>query len=162
MDYRVREAAVADARAIAVFQTTCWREAYRNLVPQDYLNRVGVDEREQRWRHRLLSAERAVALAELDSAVVGVVSWGQTDVSDTPSLEVMSLYVAAAHRGTGLAAHLLHRAIGDSAAHLWVFRDNPRAQAFYLKQGFRPDGHTKIDDDTGLPEQRLVRTASPP
>lgn len=41
-------AGVADAHDIAVFHTECWREAYRGIVPQDYLERVTVDDREMR------------------------------------------------------------------------------------------------------------------
>jgi predicted GNAT family N-acyltransferase len=36
---------------------------------------------------------------------------------------------------------------------------NPRAQAFYGKHGFEPDGVTKVDD--GVSEVRLVRAAHP-
>jgi ribosomal protein S18 acetylase RimI-like enzyme len=31
---------------------------------------------------------------------------------------------------------MLEFAIGSKAAHLWVFENNPRAQAFYEKHGF--------------------------
>jgi hypothetical protein len=47
--------------------------------------------------------------------------------------------------------------IGAAPAHLWVFEKNPRAQAFYAKQGFLFDGHRKVDDDTSLWERRFVR-----
>jgi GNAT superfamily N-acetyltransferase len=69
----------------------------------------------------------------------------------------MSLYVAADRRGTGLALTLIHRAVGGSPAHLWVFEANPRATRFYGKQGFRFDGHGRADSDTGLREHRFVR-----
>jgi ribosomal protein S18 acetylase RimI-like enzyme len=100
---------------------------------------------------------RQIVVAEFGESVVGVASWGLSDVTDVPALELMSLYVHATQRGTGLAARLLYRAAGREPAHLWVFRDNPRAQAFYRKHGFRGDGSQKADPDTGLPETRYVR-----
>jgi GNAT superfamily N-acetyltransferase len=139
--------------AIAEFQTTCWREAYRGLVPQDYLDRVSTADRERRWRQRLVTREREIALAESAAAVVGVVSWA------APPLELKSLYVAADHRGTGLAAALVDTAIGARAAQLWVFEGNDRAQAFYAKLGFVADGSRMLDPDTGLAEVRWVRPA---
>jgi GNAT superfamily N-acetyltransferase len=154
---RVREVTDSDVTAIAEFQTTCWREAYRGVVPQAYLDRVGVADRERRWSERLDSGTRRIALAEAGSSVIGVVSWGLADVEDAPALELMSLYVAANHRGTGIATTLIHRAVGGSPAHLWVFEDNPRAKRFYAKQGFRFDGHRRVDSDTELWEQRFVR-----
>jgi hypothetical protein len=51
----------------------------------------------------------------------------------------------------------LHRAVREDPVHLWVFRNNSRARAFYAKHGFASDGHRAIDRDTGLVEQRLVR-----
>ncbi len=153
----IRDVVLDDAEAIGVFQTLCWREAYAGLVPAEYL--VGVDEdvRAARWRDRVASGERSAALAEHLGQVVGVVSWGLAEVADAPPLELKSLYVGAAYRGSGVAERLLTRAIGDGAAHLWVFRDNSRAQAFYRKHGFAPDGAAAIDPDTGVPEVRMSR-----
>jgi GNAT superfamily N-acetyltransferase len=154
----LRPAAVSDLREIATFQTRCWREAYHGLVPQAYLDRVTVEDREIRWRHRLVSGARQIALAEADHAVVGVVSWGESPHARlAPSLELMSLYVAAMYRGRGVAAALLRLAIADSPAHLWVFEANAPARRFYAKHRFRHDGQRKLDPDTGVWEQRLVR-----
>jgi hypothetical protein len=41
---RVRAVDASDVTAIADFQTTCWREAYRGVVSQAYLDRVDVAE----------------------------------------------------------------------------------------------------------------------
>ena len=71
----VRAARAQDAGAVAAFQTAVWREAYAGLVPQDYLDRVGVGERLERWAGRFATGSRQVALAEDDGAVVGVVGW---------------------------------------------------------------------------------------
>jgi hypothetical protein len=52
---RLRAAAAPDVPAIAEFQTACWREAYQGVVPQAYLDRITVADREARWRARLVS-----------------------------------------------------------------------------------------------------------
>lgn len=51
-----------------------------------------------------------------------------------PTLELMSLYVERNHRGTGVAAALLRRALRHEPAHLWIFRDNNPAGARPLRQ----------------------------
>ena len=155
-DYEIRDATPADVGAIAAFQTACWREAYRGLVPDAYLDSVGEGDRERRWRERLTSGARRVAIAWVGDQVAGVVSWGTAE-RGLPALELKSLYVGADHRGGRLAALLAERALGTAPAQLWVFEDNPRAHAFYAKLGFRPDGSRQIDPDTGVPEVRLVR-----
>jgi GNAT superfamily N-acetyltransferase len=154
----IRPATAADIGPIAIFQTECWREAYRGLVPQDYLDRVTVADRELRWRVRLLSGERQIALAVAGEPIAGVVSWADTTpLGDVPPLELKSLYVAAAHRGGGLALALAEYALQGRAAQLWVFDGNHRAEAFYAKLGFSPDGGSMEDLDTGLTEHRWVR-----
>lgn len=87
-----------------------------------------------------------------------MVSWGpSTDPRCTPPLELKSLYVAAAFRGTGLAASLMDFAIGSAPAHLWVFEGNERALSFYATRGFSAVGHRELDPDTGIWMTRLVR-----
>jgi ribosomal protein S18 acetylase RimI-like enzyme len=152
-DLTIRIAGPDDVGAIARFQTECWREAYVDLVPQDYLDSVGAAERQARWAERIIARKRNVVLAESRGEVVGVGSSGVDD----GVLELKSLYVAASHQGTGLADELLTEVLGPSPAVLWVFRDNSRAIAFYARHGFTPDGATAIDPDTGLAELRLAR-----
>jgi GNAT superfamily N-acetyltransferase len=154
--YVVVDAAPSDVEAIAAFQTACWREAYRGLVPDDYLDGVTEDDRALRWRDRLESGSRHAAIAWSGDGIAGVVSWGAAD-SGMPLLELKSLYVGQPHRGTGLAADLTARAIGDRPAQLWVFEGNARAQTFYRKLGFSPDGTGRIDPDTTVWEIRLIR-----
>lgn len=96
-------------------------------------------------------------MAKLGQLIVGVVSWGTTPLVGAPPLELKSLYVARSHRGTGLASRLLRQAVGEDAAHLWVFEDNPRTHAFYRKHAFKPDGRHAVDSDTGLGEALYVR-----
>ncbi len=60
----LRDATPEDVTAIARFQTDCRREAYRGLVSDSYLESIGADEREARWRGRLArnSASRQMEL----------------------------------------------------------------------------------------------------
>ena len=150
----VRRAGESDAAAVADCHTLCWREAYAGLVPDGYLCSETVERRRlARWRDRL-TGSRDVWLAEADGEVVGVAS---SAPGDDPPVKLTSLYLRAAHHGTGLADRLLDAAIGSGPASLWVFTDNQRARRFYSRHGFVPDGTEKIDPDTGVPEMRMVR-----
>ncbi len=60
---------------------------------------------------------------------------------------VVSVYVAPAHRGTGLAGRMLDGVVewgrgeaGLDRLHLYVHEDNPRARAFYRRYGFTETG----------------------
>ena len=150
----VRRATIADVAAIASFHTSCWREAYAGLVPEDYLQRVGDREREARWRERIGRELRSVVVAEENGVMQGVVSWA---LGSDKELELTSLYVAAAARGTGLAGELFTEAIGSKAAYLWVFEANARAIRFYANHGFLTIGVRESDVDTGLWQIQMRR-----
>lgn len=70
--------------------------------------------------------------------------------------ELTMLYVLADAHGSGAGQALLDAVLGDRPASLWVAADNPRARAFYRRNGFHPDGATSsfgpIDETV-----RLVR-----
>jgi ribosomal protein S18 acetylase RimI-like enzyme len=160
VDYEVRPAILTDIEAIAAFQTSCWRESYRGLVPDEYLDHVTEADRAIRWRERLISGSREIAIGWAAAEIAGVVSWGNPE-DGSRLLELKSLYVDKNHRGSGLATTLTNRAVGDAAAQLWVFEQNLRARTFYQKVGFAPDGSIHIDPDTGVPEIRMIRRSVP-
>ncbi len=54
---------------------------------------------------------------------------------------------------------MLDAVIDDGPALLWVAKDNPRAQAFYRRNGFTPDGTEIVDQDVPtFVECRMVRS----
>ena len=72
--------------------------------------------------------------------------------------ELSVLYVEAAWHGTGMAQALVESLIGEEPASLWVAEDNARAQRFYAKLGFAPDGARHVDPRwPALPDIRMVR-----
>lgn len=153
----LRSASSQDITAIAEFQTATWNEAYRGLVPQSYLDRATVADREIRWAGRI--GRRDIMLAESDGALVGVASSSlRGDARPGPRLELNSLYVAAERRGNGLGALMLDELLLDAPAVVWAFSENFRAISFYRRCGFQLDGETKLDPDTGLQELRLTRS----
>lgn len=100
----------------------------------------------------------AIWVAEVDGEVVG---WANTSVdheADGPrALQLEGLYVLDAHHGTGVGQALLDAAIGDRPAFLWALDDNPRAHAFYRRNGFVRDGVEQFDELWQVTEVRFVR-----
>jgi ribosomal protein S18 acetylase RimI-like enzyme len=69
------------------------------------------------------------------------------------------LYLLAAAQGSGAGSALLDAVLDeDEPAVLWVADPNPRAQAFYRRHGFRPDGIEKTE--SGVRELRMQRPAA--
>ena len=59
-------------------------------------------------------------------------------------------------RAPGWPTICCEAALGDGPASLWVYRDNPRASAFYVHHDFIPDGDERTDS-VGILEIRMVR-----
>lgn len=140
-----------------------WQLAYRELLPVDFLAGLSIAERTERWRSRLHSEPLGTTVAELDGQLVGFASVGPSrdqDLSPAHWLELNTIYLLPSAWGTGVAGRLLEAALSpDRCYFLWVFQDNLRAQAFYRKAGFEPDGTSKqiTIETTTLTEIRFRR-----
>lgn len=157
----IRPATPDDAAGCAFVHHTSWVETYSDLLPADHWESDTLARRTARWQRRL-DEGAAVTVAERGGQVVGfaIGGPGRTIGAHEPvrDRELLSLYVLAAHHGTGVGQALLDAVVAPGApAQLWVAEDNPRARRFYARQGFRPDGAHHVDAGLGLAEVRLVR-----
>jgi GNAT superfamily N-acetyltransferase len=164
----VRRATLEDAAEVARVQVATWHEAYTGRMPQSILDALDVQESRERW-HRIMkaasdrSAPGGVWLAERDGSAVGFAAAGVS--RDIPvGWHLYAIYLLAEHHGSGAGQALLDAAIGQDPASLWILEDNPRARAFYERNGFRADGRVQDDDQWGesVREVRMVRTRQEP
>jgi GNAT superfamily N-acetyltransferase len=161
----VRPARVGDAAQMARVNVRCWQETYRGLVPDAVLDDPGFPAARERFWTAALTDERyrdnRVAVAERDGALVGIAMSGPPlDAGATEARQLYVLYVLVAHHGTGAGPALLAAVVdpAESVA-LWVADPNPRAQAFYRRNGFVPDGSAQVEG--GVREIRMVRGPQP-
>jgi len=152
----VRKAVPDDAERIVDIRRTGWREAYGHLLSAEYLAAMPVDP--ERWRG-IIEAGSPTMVAELDGEVVGVVSAGPPQDTEPPrDLQLWMIYQYSRAYGSGTGQAMLDAAIGDAPAYLWVAEDNPRARAFYSRNGFVPDGARDVHPHAeNLAEIRMVR-----
>ena len=75
---RIRAATPEDARPVAEVHVTSWRHTYRGLVPDDYLDRLSVDDRESMWLGAFADPDpkSGALVAENGGLVVGFASFG--------------------------------------------------------------------------------------
>lgn len=138
----LRAAVPADAVAGAALHAACWREAYGPYVDATLL-RERLDDTLRwtaAWTRQLIDGPPRV-LAEADGELVGfaVVGASRDEDGATPQ-ELYALYTRAAYWGTGLGQALWDAVRPDAPCSLWVLEDNARAQGFYRRNGFSPDG----------------------
>lgn len=147
MEFTLRQATLPDADELGRVHIACWREAYPHLLSEASFQVATPEWRASRWR-RVLPEDPGPRnghvnwLAEVGGTLVGFSSAGPAE--ETP-LQLHALYVLARYHGTGIGQALLERALGDRPAQLWVAEENPRARAFYRRNGFEPTGERKVD-----------------
>lgn len=161
----IRLAEPDDLLALAKVHRTCWVETYRDLLPDSWFAR-----HDEEWfvnlRRRWAETARPGTtewVASTDEGLVGFAMSGPSFASETRpaparELELYAIYVLSAWQGKRVGKALLDAAVGDAPCEVWVARDNPRAHAFYRRNGLVVDGAELVDpglDD--LPEVRMVR-----
>mgnify|MGYP003950987601 CR=1 FL=1 len=167
-----REATFDDANLIATVRVRTWQAAYRGIFPQSHLDAMNIEAQTERTGNWLRNPERRGSdwvLLNDNEAVGWSVTLLRSRDDDLPADtgEIPAIYVLPAYWGQGyghrLMAHTLDalRTLGAHSVALWVLEDNLRARAFYVREGFAPDGKRKpetIVPNTNLFGLRYRRT----
>ena len=160
-DFHLRPAVPADAPGCAYVHHTSWVETYSALLPASHWETDTLTKRVETWQ-RWLDRGADATVAEVDGRVIGFAIAGASrrvgEHHPVRDRELFSLYTLAAHHGGGAGQALLEAALpADIPAQLWVAEENPRARAFYRRNGFTPDGARYRDETLDLAEVRLIR-----
>ncbi|HUJ62097.1 MAG TPA: GNAT family N-acetyltransferase [Kofleriaceae bacterium] len=153
---KLRQAVRDDVAAIAELWYRGWRDAHVGQVPDRLLAVRTRESFDARAAARL--GDTAVAISDGELAGFAMV------IGD----ELEQLYVAAGHRGSGVAAALLAdaerrvAAAGHARAWLAVVPGNARARRFYERSGWRDDGPfdyaaASADGPIAVPCRRYVK-----
>ncbi|HYZ93018.1 MAG TPA: GNAT family N-acetyltransferase [Actinomycetota bacterium] len=150
----IRPATVDDAYGIARVHVTTWQDAYRGIVPNEYLDALDIDARVEAYDRMgvLTDTDRPMFVYDRSGDILGFVTVGPS-IDEKGNGELYAIYVASKHWGTPVGAALMTHGdqwLGERypAATLWVLDENARARRFYEKHGWFADGTTK-DDDRG-------------
>jgi GNAT superfamily N-acetyltransferase len=180
-DYQLREARPADAEDYVRCHVDCLAETYAAIMPPAF-----VEDQRRRIPERIVATRAAwssghqpdqrptrswLALDE-NGAAVGVASSGEGQqpweaelgAPEPPTAcQLDHIYTLSRTHGTGLGQALLDLAIGDHEACLWILHGNRRAQRFYLRNGFCPDGVELSCGPTWFDRRmfRMVRFSEP-
>lgn len=172
MNIRVRRATIADADEVASVHFHSWQAAVRGTVPETLLEQMSLLDGQLRWRSRLADATgRQHTFVASDGVFLGGfcrLRLPSPDAdADAFTAQVASLYVLPGRWRRGFGTALLTAALQSLEpatwrdVTLWCMRVSDRAQAFYAKHGFEPDGATDLDWRYGLHGMRLRRALQP-
>lgn len=184
--YELRPVRLDDVEDYVRCHVECLAETYADIMPPAFaeLHRAAIGHRIAQTRELFRATELHVTGAGWDREERRIRSWLAVDADgDTVGvarsgpgsqqweitlgapecavdLQLHHIYTLGRTHGRGLGQSLLELAIGDSDAYLWILRGNPRAERFYYRNGFRPDGAEISCGPTWFhrPMFRMVRT----
>ena len=158
----IRPATDADIPAIADLHISSWRDTYRGMLPDSYVDGAMADDLRAKWERRRFGEDLWGWLAEAD----GVAGFAVCAGSDDPVL-LDNLHVDPNRRGGGWGAKLLHAArrgmadLGRPHLYLTVLESNSRALSFYQREGGTISG-TVDDQIFDLPVRAVRLEWGPP
>jgi ribosomal protein S18 acetylase RimI-like enzyme len=160
-DVTIRPATTTDAEAIARVDIASWRGAYSEILSDSYLASLDVNDRARQWTTAVSARDSTVLVAEDESGTVGFTSVGPSRDEDAEpgDLEIYAIYLHPRAWGTGVARDLMRTVLdglrNGAVVTLWILEGNERAQHFYRRHGFQPDGTERIDEIGGRPLKQL-------
>jgi ribosomal protein S18 acetylase RimI-like enzyme len=158
----LRDARRGDELAVAEVHVRSWQEAYRELMPADFLDALDPRDRAERYEFEGEEGPPTTVVAVAAGAgdvesVVGFVTFGPSRDEDTVGMgEIYALYVDPGRYEGGLGRMLMAHARrrlkeqGFEAAVLWVLLGNERAASFYEREGWQPDAATRVEEPYGI------------
>lgn len=162
-----------DQMAVSRVYEESWKEAYRNIVPQAYLDGIPAGA----WCEAAFRPDMHSLVMTDGEEIVGTASYckmrlfdmmpDKFDSSETNDVcgEIVSVYFLPQYMGKGFGTLLMQavlaelKKMGYQSCCLWVLEENERARHFYEKMGFVPDGAYMEQEIGGknLREMRYVR-----
>lgn len=162
--FTLREPELRDAPELADLHVATWRETYGRLLPEEFFDEAHLEGRRSMW-DRLLGEPREgwrTRVAERDGRLIGFAMAGPSTapegVAPPRARQLYMLYVTASDHGGGAGQALFDAVLGEEPAVLWVAKENPRAIAFYRRNGFAFDGVEETYPDVPqIVDARMVR-----
>lgn len=136
-----------------------WKYAYRNIVPQDFLDSIPAG----KWADRV-TAEGVQSLVVSESnSLIGTASFCRSRWDKYSDYgEIISIYFLPEYIGKGYGGHLFLKCLNElkkaefERILLWVLEDNHRARAFYEKYGFAFSGEYRTEQIGGKELRELM------
>lgn len=148
-----------DRAAISRVYEESWKSAYKNIIPQDYLESI-------KKGHWVKSLDRGIwkTLIVLEGDhIVGTSSYCESRFPEMKGYgEIVSIYLLPEYMGKGYGKALLCEAVknlakeGYTKIFLWVLEENVHARAFYERMGFQKQ-EVCLNDNIGGKDLREVQ-----
>ena len=138
---QIRPARREDARRIAEIHLASWQTAFRGLMPDDFLDKESIDERQAGWIKNIHDYPGNLMVAvHQEFGITDFICSGQvTEIFkiDGYQGQIFGIHVSPEAKRQGVGTRLMRSAfdrltsLGCQNAYLWTLEDNKQARNFY-------------------------------
>jgi len=160
----LRPAQPADALAVARVHVRAWQAGYRGILPAHYLKNLRPEDRASQYDFSHTDPAKPYTIVAVDEdasnpggLIVGFATTLRALDADLPNHgELRAFYVDPVYWGRGIGVELIAAArarlfeVGFRKAYLWALWGNFRADRFYKKDGWAPDGQRRTEKVWGI------------
>ncbi len=164
MTFSIRKALKSDAEAIAKVHVQSWKETYKNIVDDSYLNNLDVLKKTQMWEKIFENNEKKEANLVVEnshSEIVGFICGGAARThKDKFEGEIYAIYILKDYQKKGLGSSLLKaltselRNYGFKNMFVTVLKNND-AKIFYQKHGAKLFHSDKVEIGEQVLEEEM-------
>ena len=144
--------------AVTRVHVRSWQAAYSKLMPDDYLDQLRPEDRANKYDFGNLDPFRPQTIIATESGEIrGFATTAPAQDSNMSGYgELCALYVDPDDWGRGIGVALVSGArarlfdLGFRNAILWVLEGNVRAERFYRRDNWTPDGAQRTEEVWGI------------
>ncbi|WP_336046242.1 GNAT family N-acetyltransferase [Solibacillus ferritrahens] len=139
---QIRQAQLKDAAGIAKVHVDSWRTTYKGIIPDEYLDGLSYEQREELWERNMAAPDNYIVVAEnSDGHIVGFATAGKREENQTDkAADLTSIYLFADMQGYGIGKMLMKELFiyftqnGYEKIFVEVLKDN-KTRHFYEHYG---------------------------
>ena len=160
----LRVAGPDDADQLTAVFLDCWRISYAQVMPAPLVESMTSLKARTMWADALKRPGQTIVAATEDDPPHAVLGFVGFQLQQDGTGYVSSLYVSPNLQGGGVGRLLLSEAekglrdSGARTARLWVFEANAPSRAFYVRQGWKPDGRRETLPEWGQSQLGMTKT----
>ena len=140
----IRRAVSGDESLLAFIQTESWKAAFKQIIPDELLEKCTDVERATAMYKRLLQEKKGNGyILSVDEKPHCIAWWDATREKNMPGYaEIICIHSLKERWKQGYGSKMMDRMLSDIASAgyskimLWVFEENERARKFYEAKGF--------------------------
>lgn len=138
----IRKAELSDAQGIAKVHVDCWRTTYKNIIPNEFLDRLSYGQRTDLWIKNISNNQNYIFVAENDEGhIVGFADGGKRETNKVEhSGDLTSIYILQEYQGMRIGKKLVQHLfskfdeLGYKTIFVEVLEDN-KSRYFYESLG---------------------------